>query len=96
MAVKATQTPQALALVNQLREQHSILVKSEREASTRSESELIWTYPSTMEEFQKRHPDLYSSVFRREPPVANRVDPVKMAQFTDAVPPRRSKGAVRN
>ena len=41
MALKATPTPQALDLVNQLKEHHIILAKSKREASTRNESDLI-------------------------------------------------------
>ena len=95
-AMTASRSSQALDLVNQLKEQHSLLARVEREVSARSEPRLNWVYPSTIEGFQKRHPDLYSSVFRREPPVANRVDPVKMAQFKVAVPPRGSKGSVRS
>jgi len=95
VAMSAAHSSQALDLVNQLKEQHSIPAKSEREASTRSEPELIWIYPSTIEEFQERHPNLYSSVFRREPPVANRVDPIKLAQLKAAVPSRASKGSVK-
>ena len=38
VALKAAQTPQALDLVNQMKERHNILAKSERKASTRNES----------------------------------------------------------
>ena len=75
-AMAATHSSQALDLVTQLKEQHSTLVRAEREASHRSgPGIMIWQYPSTMEELNQRYSDLYDSAFRREPPVANRVDP---------------------
>ena len=55
-AMAAAHSAKALDLVNQLKEQHSLFARVEREASTRNEPELIWIYPSTIEEFLKRHP----------------------------------------
>ena len=79
--------------MNQLKETHSTLAKSEREASTRNESELIWVYPATIEELKLHHPELYRSVFNHETPIASKAGPNKLSQLKCVTPSRKTNRA---